>query len=359
VHVLALLLGWLLIGFVLWDLFETVVLPRRVSRRFRLARWFYRSTWLPYRALGRRQRPGRFRESFLSVYGPASLLFLLVTWAASLVFGFALLHWGLGTPLRTTMGLSGFVADLYYSGTTFLTLGLGDVAPASTAERAVTVWEAGTGFGMLALVIGYLPTLAQAFARREAHISRLDARAGSPPTALALLQRHAGPDGAEALSVLLDEWEQWCADLLETHVSFPVLAYYRSQHDNQSWVAALTMILDTCAIIIAGLEASAQRPARTTFAIASHAAHDLCTVLRQSPRPVGADRLPPAALMRLRAALQSSGHALEIGAEVDARITRMRGAYEPYMNALANFLMMPLPTLLPVAGAKDNWQTTA
>jgi hypothetical protein len=168
-----------------------------------------------------------------------------------------------------------------------------------------------------------------------------------------------GPDGVEALSALLTEWERWCADLLETHVSFPVLVYYRSQHDNQSWVGALTMILDTCLIIIAGLETCSQRSARTTFAMASHAARDLCTVLRLPPRPVDPDRLPPAVLARLRASLLAVGLAFDTGEAVDERLTRMRSSYEPYMNALAHFLLMPLPTFLPAEGARDNWQTTA
>ncbi len=356
---LGILGGSLLLLFVLWDAFETIVLPRRVSRRFRLTRLFYRVTWLPWRALARLRKAGAARENFLSVYGPLSLLLLLMLWAAALVFGFALLHWGLGTRLQAPAGLQGFAADLYYSGTTLFTLGLGDVWPTSALDRLLTVVEGGTGFGFLALVIGYLPTLAQAFSRREVNISLLDARAGSPPTALELLRRHAASNGGEELTVLLTEWERWSAELLETHVSFPVLGYYRSQHDNQSWVAALTTVLDVCALIMAGLENGPIRAARLTYAMARHAVVDMSLVFRQPPCPPEPDRLPTTELEKLRKALAAVGHVLPEGQSINDRLHNLRQTYEPYLNALGKFLLMPLPQWLPGEPAKDNWERIA
>lgn len=359
-HPVAALGAVLLILFVLWDAFETIVLPHRVSRRFRLTRWFYRATWLPWRVLGRCRKPGNSRENLLSVYGPFSLLLLLATWATALIFAFGLLHWGLGTRLKgTATTMRTFSSDLYYSGTTFTTLGLGDLVPASGLERILTVVETGTGFGFLALVIGYLPTLSQAFSRREANITLLDARAGSPPTASELLRRHTQDHGLEALDGLLTDWERWSADLLETHISFPVLAYYRSQHDNQSWIAALTTILDVCALIIAGLENGPVRAARLTFAMARHAVADMSNVFHQGPRPPERDRLPATELDRLRRALAACGLSLPEGTHVEDKLAHLRHMYEPYVNALGEFLLMPLPNWLPPEAAKDNWQTTA
>jgi Ion channel len=355
----AIVIGSLLLLFVLWDAFETVVLPRRVSRRFRLTRAFYRLTWAPWRAIARGRRPGIARENFLSIYGPLSLILLLGLWATGLIFGFALLQWGLGTRLQTPAGLRGFAADLYYSGTTLFTLGLGDVSPTAGTGRLLTVVEGGTGFAFLALVIGYLPTMYQAFSRREVNISLLDARAGSPPAAVELLRRHAGADGGEALDALLIEWERWSADLLETHISFPVLAYYRSQHNNQSWVAALTTVLDVSALIIAGLEKGPVRTARLTFAMARHAVVDMSMVFGQQPRPVNPDRLPPAELSQLREALAAAGHVLPPGQGVDDKLRHLRQMYEPYLNALGQFLLMQVPEWRPRASAKDNWERTA
>jgi hypothetical protein len=350
--------GALLLLVVLWDAFETIVLPRRVMRRLRLTRLFYRSTWRPFRALGRLRQAGASRENFLSVYGPLSLLLLLGLWAAGLVVGFALLHWGFGTRLQLPPGTSGFAASLYYSGTTLFTVGLGDIAPLSGIGRVLTVLEGGTGLGFLALVVGYLPLLSQAFSRREVNISLLDARAGSPPTAAELLRRHAHPDTGEGLAQLLIEWERWSADLLETHISFPVLAYYRSQHENQSWVAALTTVLDVCALIIAGLENGPLRTARLTYAMARHAVVDLSRVFYRSPKSPNPDRLPPEELGKLRAALIAAGRALPAEKSVDEKLTRIRQTYEPFVNALGEFLLMPLPRWLPPERLKDNWERT-
>jgi Ion channel len=355
---LAVAAGLILNSIVLWDAFETVVLPRRASFRFRMTRFFYAVIWPPFAAAGRRIRNPMARDNFLSVFGPASLILLLALWAVTLVFGFALIQWGFGSRLASPSGIHGFAGDLYMSGTTFFTLGLGDVTPTSTLGRILTTAEAGTGFGFLALIIGYLPVLSQAFSKREVAVALLDARAGSPPTAGELLRRHAIEERGAALVRLLYDWERWSADLLEEHISFPVLAFYRSQHDNQSWVAALTAVLDTCSLVIAGVEDAPVRSARLTFAMARHAVADLTGVLGLEPL-AAEDRLPPAELARLRAALAASGMPLPEGEAVDDRLGHLRRLYEPYANALSRFLLMPLPPWLPPEGAKDNWQTTA
>src|SRR5262249_27767642 len=186
------------------------------------------------------------------------------------------LHWSLGTGLSFPSGAGdSFTTYLYFSGTTFFTLGYGDVVPTGAGGRALGVAEAGIGFAFLAVVISYLPVLYQAFSRREITISLLDARAGSPPTAAELLRRMAGARGLAGAGSLLAEWERWAAELLESHLSFPVLSYYRSQHENQSWVGALTVILDTSALLIAGVDGPDGYQARLTFAMARHAAVDL------------------------------------------------------------------------------------
>jgi hypothetical protein len=355
-HPIALVGGALLVLLVLWESFETIVSPRRVSRRVRLTRAFYRATWIPYRALGTRLPPGRRREGFLSVFGPISLLMLLILWAALLVAGFTLLHWGAGSGLRTAAGRRGLFWDLYGSGATLFTLTPGDVSPVTLPARVLIVIEAGTGLALLAMVIGYLPVLSQAFSRREVNVSLLDARAGSPPSAGELLVRHADGRQREALGRLLEQWEQWCAEMMETHVSFPVLAYYRSQHANQSWVAAHTAILDACALILAALEDEPERAARLTFAMARHAAVDICLVFRLTPKAPDPDRLPPAEMASLRQVLREAGLILREGPEVEAKLRRLRAMYEPYMGALGAFLTMPLPDWRSHDGARDNWR---
>lgn len=353
---LAAIFGMTLILLVLWEGFETIVLPRRVTRRFRLTRFFYRSSWHPWVWMVKAAIPARRRESWLSYFGPLSLLLLLSVWAGGLICGFALIHWALGSAVLANGTGTGFLGDLYLSGTTFFTLGLGDVLPRTPLTRVLVVVESGMGFAFLALVIGYLPALNQSFARREVSISLLDARAGSPPTASEMLRRHVHERGKEALRQLLHEWERWSAELLEGHLSYPVLAYFRSQHDNQSWLAALTAILDTCALIMAGLEGASERQAELTFAMARHAVIDLSLVFRTAPHEPNHDRLPPERLEKLRTLLADSGQKLREGESVDRRLRELRQLYEPYVQALATHFQVSLPPWIAEESWEDNWQ---
>ena len=357
--VLVTILGIASILFVLVDAFESVVLPRRVTRRFRLARLFYRTTWRFWRATGRQIEARKKRETFLSFFGPLSILLLLGLWAAGLIFGFALLHLAVAWINPQSAAQESFLTNLYFSGSTFFTLGLGDITPHTTIGRLLTVLEAGTGFGFLAAVIGYLPVLYQAFSRREVAIVLLDARAGSPPTAAELLRRHAGDQGLVVLQELLADWEHWSADVLESHISYPLLAYYRSQHDNQSWVAALVCILDASALAVAGIEGACARQARLTFAIARHTVVDLAQVFSVPPRGPEFDRLPPADLERLRASLAAAGLNLHADQAADLKLTQLRAMYEPYIASLANHLFVTLPPWIMAQEVVDNWRTSA
>lgn len=356
---LASFVGALLILMVLLDAFETIVLPRRVARRLRLTVLVVRPLWLLWRRPVRHWRSGERRETYLSFFGPLALLLLVALWASGLIVGFALVLWGIGAQMATTAGDADFATALYGSGTTFFTLGLGDVLPHTAFGRAMVVLEAGTGFGFLALIISYLPVLSQAFSNREVDVSLLDARAGSPPSAGELLRRHAGPDFEVTLGQLLTEWERWAAELMETHLSYPLLATYRSQHERQSWLAALTTILDVSALVLVGIDDAPERPARLAFAMARHAAADLSQSLGTKPRYHGHDRLPPEDLAALRATLQEAGIPLREGPEADAKLAKVRRMYEPYVSALADRLLMPLPSWLPAEGSKDAWQITA
>ena len=359
VKILPAILGIVLILVILGDAFETIVLPRRVTRRVRLARLFFRYTWLPWSALLRWISSGNRRETYLSFYGPLSLLLLLMIWATGLIFGFALLQLASGSVTDGARGIPSFGTHLYFSGTTFFTLGLGDVAPHTRMARGLTALEAGVGFGFLALVIGYLPALTQSFSRREVNISLLDARGGSPPTAAEMLRRHSHDHGLEQLQQLLSDWELWSAELLESHLSYPVLAYFRSQHDNQSWLGALTAILDTSAFVMAEVEGSCERQADLTFAIARHAVVDLSLIFRRPPRAPEKDRLPPAQLEHLRATLAASGLRIRRESAADQKLLELRQMYEPYVNSLSRYLAMALPPWIPGAGPADNWQTSA
>lgn len=351
-------LGAVMITVVLWEAFETIILPRRIVRSRRLTSAFYQVTWQPWVRVAQRIADEGRRETYLSFFGPLSLIVLVALWAVALIFGFTLLHWGLGTDLVGPEGREGFSGIAYHSGVTFFTLGFGDVAPRDGLGRFVAILEAGTGFAFLALIIGYLPDLGGTFARREVNVSLLDARAGSPPSAIELLRRYLQDDDIGSLKDLLAEWERWSADLLESHLSYPVLAYFRSQHERQSWVGALTTILDTCAIVMAYEKGPSVPQARLTFAMARHAAGDLGQIFRAGLSTGMACRLPPPPVDELNHMLGKIGMkpATE---DVYKRLAELRAQYEPSVETLSAHLLMPLPTWLPADAAVDIWRTTA
>ena len=355
-HIIAAIAGIAIIAGILLDAFETVVLPRRVTRTHRLTAWFYRYAWLPWaRAARRIQSPAR-REAVLGYFGPSSLILLLMLWAFGLIFGFALLQYGAGEHLQLSNETVNFGALLYHSGETFFTLGYGDITPVSAAARALAVFEAGMGFGFLGIVIGYLPTIYSAFSRREIEISLLDARAGSPPTAAELLTRFGNCPQQIVLDEILRDWEHWAAQVLESHLSYPVLSYFRSQHNNQSWLGALTTILDASALLMAGVDGIRDEQARLTFAMARHAVVDLAQVMRAQYDSHAEDRLPTAELNRLRTALGEKDLRLKDGVEAEEKLTNLRSLYEPYAIALARRLFITLPPWIHSEKKKDNWQ---
>ncbi len=359
---LLILLGLALIVLILVDAFETIVLPRTITQRFRLTRLFYQVTWRPWAALGRRMKPGPGREQFLGVFGPLSLLLLLTVWALVLILGFGLIHWRLG--LRPdgaggpTSGPAGFWEAIYFSGTTFFTLGLGDVKPAALLARVAEVAESGLGFGFLALVIGYLPVVYGAFSRRETLITRLDVRAGSPPSAAELLRQHGHGGNTPDLDDFLRDCEAWASELLEAHLSYPVLCIYRSQHLSQSWLAALTTILDTCALLIVGVESAGSRQAPMTFAMARRAMVDVAHIFNFPEDPAPPNRLPEEEFRHLRETLVAAGSPLrpDRAGDPDAvhHLARLRSTYEPSAHALSRFTLMELPPWLPAAAAGES-----
>jgi hypothetical protein len=352
-------LGVVLLAVILWDAFETIILPRRVTRRFRLTGAFYRYTSAPWLLVARHMKPGRRREGFLGVFGPLSILALFGVWAGGLILSFAMVQWACASFLEGHTGMQAFRAELYFSGTSFFTLGLGDVAPHTPLARFITVLESGTGFGFLAVVISYLPVLYGAFSRREVNISLLDARAGSPPTAAELLRRHARQQNLESLAEYLRAWETWAAELMESHLSYPVLCYFRSQHNNQSWVSALATILDTCALLVAHTEGTLRWQAELTFAIARHALVDLAQALVIPPRATAAERFDAATLAELRQILGACGAPLCKARQADETLRRLRQMYEPFLCGFSQRLLMPLPAWETARASADNWRTSA
>jgi hypothetical protein len=359
--IVAVLGGIAIIWVVLLDAFETVVLPRRVRRHWRLTALFYRRTWIPWRGIARRIKTVSRQQNFLGYFGPLSLILLLAFWAAGLIFGFALIQRGIGGHEQLSGEPLTFGKIIYHSGETFFTLGYGDIVPTSGGARALSVVEAGMGFAFLGVVIGYIPVVYTSFSRREIQISMLDARAGSPPSAAELLVRLRGRSedlgvDQKVLDEVMREWERWAAELLESQISYPVLTFFRSQHSNQSWVAALTTMLDVTSLILTGLEGVNPGQAKLTFAMARHAAVDLAQVVNAKYDPGAEERLTDADLAALQEALTAAGLKLRSDEYALEKLSRLRSMYEPYVHSTARNLMMTLPPWRFATKTRDNWQ---
>src|SRR5580692_6350623 len=360
-HIVAVIFGLVILWVVFLDAFETVVLPRRVTRHFRLTAWFYRRTWIPWRAAARRIKTFSRQQGFLGYFGPLSLITLLVFWATTLILGFALVQFGIGEHEQLSREPITFGRLVYHSGQTFFTLGYGDILPTSPLARGLSVVEAGMGFAFLGVVIGYLPVVYGSFSRREIQISMLDARAGSPPTAVELLVRLAGSSENPnidqlVLDTVLRDWERWAGELLESGISYPVLSFFRSQHSNQSWLGALMTMLDVTSLLITGIEGIHPGQARLTFAMARHAAVDLAQVVNARYDPLAPERLPEADFSQVRDTLAAAGLKLRGGEAAQMKLAKLRSMYEPYIHSTAKNLMVALPPWQHPAKIRDNWQ---
>ena len=359
-NIITALVGMLLVVLVLWDVFMVLVLTRRATRQFQFTRPLVTLFRRLYAAVGRGVHDQTRREQYLSVFGPLFLFFRFAVWAAGLIVGFGLLQWAAGSRIVEPDGSAPFTNILYFSGNTFLTLVLNDAVPPQTVlSRFLAIAEAATGFAFLGLIISYLPAFYQDYARREVRLSMLDEWAGSPPSAGELLRRLGQEKALSDLNPFLQEWERWSAEVLESHLSYPVLAFYRSQHENQSWLSALATILDVSALVLVGIKDIPPRTARLTFAMARHTVVDLGQILGRSLQESKANRLSSEDFVRLSDLLQLHNVYLANGTAEETKLREFRDLYEPYLISLSEAFSMPLPDWLPRSGEKDNWLRTA
>ena len=276
-------------------------------------------------------------------------MLLLVIWASLAVVAFAMIYRGSGSRFEENGVPVSFGALIYMSGSTFLTLGLGDVTSPDTFGRMFMVLEAATGFIFLGLIITYMPLLDQAYALREVGGLLLQSRAGKPPSAVRLLRRYAGPDRSEILRANLREGEQWMADIMQSHLSHPVLCFYRAQHYGQSWLVSLTTIMDTCALLTVGGEGLVREQARLTYRMGLLVLGDLTSALGLSTRDGVETRLTEADLPALRAALSSAGIGLRLGPAEGTELVRINNRYDIYLHVMSRWLMITLPPWIPPA----------
>jgi hypothetical protein len=331
--------GLLILVITRLDVFRTMVMPRAARGRIRFSRILFLAVWRPWRWVALRARTDQGRERILAGAAPMSLFVLLAGWAALSVLGYGLILWSHpfvnGIDGANSASLS---TALYLSGTSLFTLGFGDVV-ATGATRPIVIVEGANGLGLVAVVIAYLPVLYQAFNRREVGILLLDARAGSPPSGAELVRRSGGYGVRHSLPRLLREWEQWAADVLETHLSYPLLAFFRSPHDNTSWVTSLGAVLDAAALVLSTVDDEAcSGDAEMLYATGTHAIEDLFYYFRLPERPGVIER---GEFDQVLEELRAAGVPLQSPDDAWKSFIELRAVYGGRLNALASRMTVP------------------
>jgi ABC-type multidrug transport system fused ATPase/permease subunit len=336
VHVIEVLLGLFLIGYVAWDVFNTVALPRPTPSVYRIARNLTRWSWRAWRWQANRMS-GQRRERWLGGFAPLLVLVLLVAWVLLLIVGFALIDLAYGTDFAPA--IDSFGTAFYAAGTGLMTIGFGDIVPTSMLTRLIVIASAGLGLGTVALVITYLFSLYGSFQRREVLVTTLDARAGAPPSGVALLETCQRAELLDELPELFAAWERWAAEVLDSHVAYPVLGYFRSSHDNESWIASLGAMLDAAVLLLTTVEGQPRGRAEMLIAIGVHLVEDVSNFFGfANDGRVGVER---AEYDAARERLEAAGFPLENADIGWILFAQIRARYASRLNELAGFWMTP------------------
>lgn len=334
---LEVIVGIVVVFYILNDLFQSVVVPRPTPARYRLTRWVVRPGWRAWRAAGLRTRSSGERERLLGVYAPLVVVVLLLLWLSGLVLGYGLIFYGLRAQLHPVV--QDFPTALYFSGTSVLTIGFGDFVATSGLARLLALTAGGTGLGTIALAISFLFSLYGSFQRREILIVTLDARAGAPPSGVNLLETMARLGMVDDLPRLFDEWEKWAAEVLDSHLAYPVLAYFRSSHDNESWVSALGAVLDATTLVSTTVLGGPHGPAKMMFAMGRHLVEDLARFFRiESDHDPGVERYE---FDQARERLAAAGWSLRGPEESWVAFSRLRAQYAVALNNMAKWWAAP------------------
>lgn len=334
---IALPVGIVILLWTLLDVLRTLVMPRAARGRFRLSRILFRPVWNPWRWVGVRRKTIQSRERVLAAAAPSFFFILLFGWVSLALLAYALILWSPAFVHGLGRSDGSFGDALYSSGSSLFTLGIGSGA-ATGWTRAIVVLAGANGLGLFAVVIAYLPVLYQAFNRREVGVLLLDARAGSPPSGPELLHRMGSAGMASALPELFAEWERWVADVLESHMSYPILSLFRSPHDNTSWVTSLGSVLDAATLMLTSVDGEPDERAKLLYGTGVHAVEDLYYYLRLTEREAVIQRDEFESVLE---DMKDDGFSILPVDDAFARFTEKRAKYAPRLDALAVLLAAP------------------
>jgi hypothetical protein len=341
----ALVAGLLLLILAYWDLFETVVVPRPTPGWFRISRYIVRGSWRAIRGL-RDGRLSRANDRALGLFAPAVTVAMLATWLLTLIFGFGLIMWGLRDELRPVPSDLG--TALYFAATSLLTIGYGDIVAVEAPARIVMITAAVSGLGAVALVVTFLFSLYGSYQRREVQVVVLQAAAGGPPSAVTLLETYAHLHLVGRLPQLFVDWEQWAVEVLDSHVAYPLLGYFRSSHDNLSWISALGTVLDAASLVLTTIKDVPRGEAKLFKRVGTHLVEDIYNIGFRLGEPTSLDRSDfDAACARLAEA----GYTLAAPADAWPAFEAARASYAARLELMARYWATPATSWLgdPVA----------
>jgi len=329
--------GAALVAVTLFDVFQSVVLPRPAVGRVRLSFTVVRFGWRTWRKIAERPRRLQAREAALAAFAPMTVVALLVLWALLLIVGYALIFSGLHDGLQPQP--DSFGTTVFFSAGRMLAFQVGGIEATGVATRILTGIEAATGFGLFALVISLLFSLFGSFQRRETAVVALDALAGAPPSGVQLLETCAKDDLIDQLATTFDEWRMWTVDVLETHLTYPLLFYFRSSHDNEAWPNSFGSVMDAAALVMTTLDGGPVGHARLMFKVGSHFVADMRLYFRYKTESVpGVEREEfEEACARLRRA----GYRLHDMDIAWARFSELRTTYGGWLNEVTKALSVP------------------
>ncbi len=340
--VLEFLAGFIVVGWVLNDVFNTVILPRPSPARYRPAGILTRWSWRFWRKYAEAKNDPDRREQRLGVFAPALVMILLGLWIVLLILGFSVMLLALGDGVEPRLANLG--AAMYFAAISLLTIGYGDYVPTEIGSRLVAVAAGAVGLGIVALTITYLFSLYRSFQRREVSVVTLDARAGAPPSGITLLETCAGFGSDVELEQVFESWEIWSAEVLDSHLAYPILLFFRSTHDHESWVSAIGAILDATTLLLTTIKGGPRGQARATRALGSHLVEDIARSFRfiVNDRPLDAPMIERAEFDDARTRLGAAGYTLVPDADASwAEFAKLRSEYAGTLNALARYLDVP------------------
>lgn len=186
----------------------------------------------------------RERDRVLAYYSPLGMLMLLAVWLTLVLLGYTCMFWAIGVE-------SGLRA-LALSGSSLFTLGYEPVD--TLPQKILTFTEAFVGPVLIALLIGYMPTIYGAFSKREALVNLLEVRAGSPPSAVGMITRYHRLNRLASIGEMWLAWETWFSELEETHTSLAMLSFFRSPVPEHHWVSAAGAVLDAAALVLSTVD---------------------------------------------------------------------------------------------------------